>query len=611
MGGAVSLNVAGVYDIECASWDRFVCGELLAVDGERFVSWSEADFYAELTSRTGAWYAHAGGTYDALWALDVACREGHPWSARLRGSGAMSVRLGELELRDSYALVPMSLAAAAPLGGKAKSTLGFACECGKACAGYCVLDRALTVEERAKVESYLHADCVATLAMLDALETRCERADVSLGLTVGGSAWKTARAWLAVPPATHDLGRYRRIREGYYGGRVEVYLPRAERGHRYDIHSSYPAALARTPLPTGEPRHLDTPADASRAFTDGLEGIYGARVRVPESHVPPLPVRTKDRLLYPHGPVDGAWTALELRHAMELGARVESVAWGYVWPTSAPVLAPFAERVWALRAAGEAESTPAGDVWAAWCKWLANSLTGKCAQRPEHGALQYTAADDAEAPALETDGWTEIVRPASGGMFWKRTTSRVDPCAHVEWSAYLTAEARCELHRQQLHAGAALIYSDTDSVYAGRELDRRVGPALGEWGSEGALSDFAALAPKVYRFRCASCKKHPTGGDHVRGKGMSGLTSAGFDGLARGEQWHVAAGVAGIRTALGRPDGGLFTRKALARGLLPVPGWIGGRELARGGATRATTIARYDAAADLRRAVKREARGER
>lgn len=574
------LDVAGVWDIETANWDRFVVGETLSRSGERFVSWDEDTFWTHLASREGVWYAHAGGSFDALWFLQGAVRRRVPWTARLRGSGVLAVRVGTCEVRDSIALVPMSLAKAAPMGGATKIRLELD-------GGYEALSHVLTPAERARVEEYLHADCVALLGVLDALERVCSDKGISLRLTVGGSAWATAQDWLSLPKSTHTLGRYRQIREGYYGGRVEVYRQRAPSGHRYDIHSSYPAALTRVALPTGAPVWCDA-TKARRVLEGGHEGVIFADVWVPPSTaVPPLPVRVKERLLYPVGPVRGAWTTLELRRAIEAGARVERVRWGYGWRTSEPVLKPYAERVWAYRAEAAAEGTPHGKAWAAWFKWLANSLTGKLAQRPEKDTLRFAPADGG---VPEVDEGTIIVRATRDGVFYRTTTTRVDACAHVEWSAYLTAEARCELGAQLRHARAPL-YCDTDSVYAEHELTRRVGDELGEWGYEGPLRAWEALAPKVYRYQ---------GGDGaiaVRGKGLSGLDAAGFDALARGEPWRVTSGVDGLRTAVRRGDGEqLFRRRTLARGLHPVPGWIGGRELERDGSTRPTTLARYERA---------------
>lgn len=585
------LTFDGVWDIECAHWDRFLCGELLAANGDAVQCWNEDEFADAMLSREGIWFAHFGGRYDMLWLLDIASRRGLEWSARMRGSGILSARIGDLEVRDSHAIIPMSLAQAAGLAGKKKTSTGLPCECGTSCGGYCALARPLSVAERALVGDYLHNDCEVLLSVLEAVQARALDEGITMRATIGGTAWATARAWLDLPPSGHDVGTYKRLREGYFGGRTEVFRAIAKRGDRYDIHSSYPAALQRVALPEGTGRLVRGSTLAGNYFAAGADGIYGARVTVRDDcYIPPLPYRASDRLLYPTGPVDGVWTGLELRHALEHGASLDSVTWGYVWASSRPVLREYAERVWSLRA----DAAERGDdAWASWYKWLANSLTGKLAQSLENQSLDFEPAPENGAPAMDGDA-VDVIACFHGGYFYVTETRRVDACAHVQWAAYLTAEARVELHRQLLEADRAALYCDTDSVYSSRPLDRRIGPELGEWGHEGAMTDWRALAPKVYRYRCTGCKKHPSGGWHVRGKGMPGLDSPGFEALARGEAWTTDRGVVGLRTSLRAKDS-LFRRRTLTRGLKPVRGWIGGRETDGRGGTRPTTIDRYNA----------------
>ena len=79
-----------------------------------------------------------------------------------------------------------------------------------------------------------------------------------------------------------------------------------------------------------------------------------------------------------------------------------------------------------------------------------------------------------------------------------------DPCAHIEWSSYITAYGRCELTAAQLELPrGSLLYSDTDSIFSLHPLTRRIGnaadPYLGEWIAK-EIAEFQALAPKVYAY---------------------------------------------------------------------------------------------------------------
>jgi hypothetical protein len=576
----MGLDVAGVWDIETSDWSTFVVGQATSIDGETFVSWDEDTFFTYLLTLRGVWYAHAGGTFDSIWLVDNACRRGIKWSAMMRGAGLLSVTIGKAEFRDSFALIPMSLEKASKMGAHTKIGLSLP-------DGYEGLSRKLNAAEKRAVEEYLDADCQALLSLLDTIGHGCESRGIDLKLTVGGSAWATARNWLNLPKSKHTHARYAIIRQGYYGGRTEVFRTHAPTGQRYDIHSSYPAALARVALPYGEPVRIDG-RGAGAAYANGKEGIFSADVYVPMStSIPPLPVRTDARLLYPIGDITGVWTGLELRRAEENGAKIERVRWAYVFPKSAPLLAPFAERVWKYRADSAASKTPDGDAWAAWFKWLANSLTGKLAQRPEKEGIRFEPVGPSGVPALEEH--ERRIQSTPTGAFITTETSRIDACAHVEWSAYLTAEARTELGAQLRHAPTPL-YCDTDSVYARETLTRRVGDELGEWGHEGELRDWKALAPKVYRYE--DPKK---GKIVVKGKGLSALTDTGFAAIEAGEKWRVDRGVSTLKTSLRHGTGeALFRRKLLERGLHPVKGWVGGRILHEDGSTSATTLENYE-----------------
>jgi len=576
-------DLAGVFDIECAEWDRFICGCTLDRSNKPYVSWDEDEYARNLLDRDGVFYAHAGGRYDLLWLLDWCMRHGVAVTeVKPRGSGILSMRVGDLELRDSYALVPMTLAKCAPIGGEEKSSLALPCECGEECGGYCALARRLTPGEKRLVTAYLVQDCVALSAMLLSLAWRCSDLDITVGLTVGGTAWSTAKRWCDLHSSRHDLGRYDALSRGASGGMTIPFMERAASGERYDIHSSYPAALSVVPLPWGTPRHMKGSA-AGAAYRAGKPGIYRASVIVPDCHIPPLAARESDRLLYPIGPIEGAWTTIDLQHAEACGVKITKIITAYVWPGTRVALRDFAVKGWEIR-----DQNTKGDAsnvaFAAWIKWFVNSATGKFKQSPDHETLTFIPAIDG-APILDRD--SRVLAVNDRGAWVVTENRKVDACAHVEFYAYLTAYARIELHLQLLEAGIHAIYCDTDSVYSTKALTRRLGPSLGEWGHEGSLRDWRCLAPKVYDYVDPATGKHTT-----RGKGMSGLDSRGFDALADGEKWVVDRGVDGLKTALRSHSSTMFRRKSLARSLSPFPGWIGGRVI-EGEGTRAPTVAEY------------------
>lgn len=587
----MSIRVDGVFDIETVGWDRFLCGEILTSGGERFVSWDEDDFYSELRSREGHFWGHNAGRFDSLWALGRAMERGDEPAISPRGAGILQLRIGRLILCDSAALWPDKLETVAEISDSPKLPFPLACTCGReGCKGYCALTFKLSPGEKRKVAEYLHGDCEALLASLLAVKWRLEDDGFDVRPTVGTTAWRTAKAWLDLPDCTHDLGTYKLIREGYQGGMTLPGVARYDsRAKRYDVHASYPAALARVGLPVGGAVVHETPRAARKAYLAGRHGTFQCRVRVPDMAYPPLGYRAGDRLLYPIGTFDGAWTAHELRYAEEeCGVRILEVRSGVSFPRTEPVLAEFAVRVWNLREHNAASRDSKDNAYAKLLKWIANSLTGKVSQKETHEVYEYV-------PGQQCEDMAPVIRRGPHGFLLSWEGTRVPSCAHVEWGSTLVADARIELHRQIRHAEdvGRFLYCDTDSVYCTRALTRRVGDALGEWGHEGDMTGWLALAPKLYRYDCTGCKKHPQGGPHVRGKGMPELTDAGFHALAGGDAWVVDRGVLGLRQGLAS-DGPVFQRRKLVRRHTPVLGWIGGRILNSDATTRPPTVAEYE-----------------
>ncbi len=572
MSLSTSENRIGYYDIETADWSAFVVGAWLPPGQSRpAFAWHRPEtMLSEMAAHEGVvWRGHYAGRFDALLLLSIAARAGWRLDVSMRGASVIRARMRRpgarkttITLEDTFALAPTGLAKFSKAAGLTQK-------------GEWNHDRTKPgmrpgSPEGRELAEYLERD---VLALRDAdtawRQVLREVAGVEPGLTLGGTAWKSAVALSPFGPGEDvtdpmPLVDYEEGRAGYYGGRVEVFRPRAETVWRYDRNSSYPAALTRQRVPWGRRRWQRT--------WDGEEGTVWATVRVPESRHPPLPHRCEGgRLVYPTGTVHGAWTAVELRRAVELGSRILRVHRARIADETTDALAAWCHRVWAARV-----ERPA---WGGLLKLLANSLTGKLAQKPERSTILFSHVDELP-PEAEL-----LTPPGPDGQVWsRRTVSYVAPCARPEWSAYLTAEARGELLSQLLHAGDASAYCDTDSVYSLAPLSRALGPDLGQWKVEGRADDWTALAPKLYRYR-------DDGSVKVRGRGLPGLTPDGFDALARLEgDWSVHSGVESLLSTLSRLGEAAFVRRTLTRGRRETPGRIGGRVWAGGESTRAPTV---------------------
>jgi len=601
------IRVDGFFDIETSDWDKFAIGGYYDPQGG-FVSFTDEDeFFDYLLSRGGHVWAWNGGLFDSLWFLNIATRRGLHCRVSTAGTRVTRIEIFNLVLRDACALVPSSLADAAPIGGMELSKdTGLPCYCANECGGYCSITPRCEGMPESWIDSlraYLELDCVAGWRILDSLFAHAHNNNYKLKGTLGGSAWATAQERLGLPDADwKDSSEYKQARSGYYGGRVTVGRVYAEVGYRYDINSAYPAALSNLELPIGNRIRCYGKA-ASRLYAKGAPGIYHATVTVPrDCHLPPLPMRTPhNRLCYPVGRFAGDWTALELSRAQRYGVTIEKIWYGIVWGETAPVFKAFMKEVFDVRAKVGKKS-----ALGKWQKFFGNSLTGKFAQSPENERIsinpdmskrRFCPGGDCGAASRrdcrarngrccnhrcvrKCRAWKQV---DIGGRIWSMPFWSLPDCSHVHWAAYLTAWTRGTWLEFARQFGERFVYGDTDSVYALHEpYDKRnVGSELGQWSGDGQMYEFEALGPKAYRFLETAGDEYTPLQYYNRLKGVPNVENADWQNFKDGIQIVSERGVMGFRSAARKSDR-LFAKKLIKRSDLSDGVWYGDRRLIPG-----------------------------
>jgi len=563
------IEISGTWDIETEDWSTFVAGAIYTPEDGIAHTFDENKFVNRLCDLPpGTYWAHNAGRFDSVWLVAQLIKRRIKWRGRMRGSGLLEVRVGRVIFRDSFALWPERLKTIAP-ARTPKLDLELPCRCEppqctdptrcdcsrewKGCGGYCSIKRDMPPHERAIMVEYLHRDCTSLYEGLTDLVTYAARVGITLAGTVGATAWATCADWLGMDtkePA-HDLETYHKLRAGYYGGRTEVFRLLADYGVRFDINSSYPAALFNCRLPVGQ----WIASNPRRAYNGGRDGVFSAIVDIPECHAPPLPVRVDGRLHYQYGQVTGTWTARELRYAESLGAKV-IIQDGIYTNKSDYAMRPFAERIWAIRDA--AKKSEHDGIYRE-VKWIANSLTGKLAMKSTVSHLHVNDRDEGMYEGAD------LIYDGHGTIVYTTESERVSSCAHVQYAAELTAYARIALNRRLVDVGEDAIYCDTDSVYSLSEIDPKVvGSGLGQWKREGELKSWECAAPKTYRYLDEEDKPH------ARGKGMPHLTYCALGRLLNGGTHSDRRGVLSFRQAArnAMKDGGsIFRKQKLDRSL--------------------------------------------
>lgn len=560
------LRIDATLDVECSRWDQFAVAAIHTAAGTTIARTVGALVDELLTMQGSTIWAHCGGTYDFLAIAEELRRRQIACSIDLAGSRISRLVGGGVTLRDSWPLVPLALDRAAELAGLAAPVLDLPCACGRACGGYCAIE---PHDPRPAVAAY----CAEDARVLWHVLRRVRAIGVEMGLsmrgTLGSTAWATARDTLLLPDADLSPYDWRLVREGHYGGRVTIVRPRAERGHHWDLASAYPAALARTPVPTGAPI-TSGGRDAGALFDRGAPGIYAATVHVPPMLIPPLPVRIGARVAYPLGEIRGAWALPELRAAIDRGCEVRAVRWSITWPREEVLFAGLVARWYDARAAA-GRGTALGD----WIRLLANSLTGKFAEAPDRRAarmfpdtikLCHRRAPCSDRRCVGACGAYEQLD--TWGELWSVPFFRPAPSGHLQWAAYLTAATRGSWLAGAESQGERLVYGDTDSLWTtGQAPPPGMGDGLGEWSYKGAFEAWDCRAPRAYRYR------DPLAGGVVRTAGMTLSDEDWSDGGASSSR-----GVLSFAEAA-RASRGLFRRASRSYRVPESTGWYGDRAL--------------------------------
>jgi hypothetical protein len=578
------IEISGTLDIETEDWTKFVVGGLWS-DREFVAVQNDPDaFFDELRSREGTYYAHNLGGYDGKWFLDCCLTKGLSPRVRSNGARVVELKLGKLVLKDSYALFKHSLETFTKGMHVAKQSLGLTCSCGESCGGYCAIRRHMAPARRRRLTEYLQADCESLFEALRHLERWASGNDLDLRTTCGASAWVDAKRKLGLTGNALSTADWEFARQGYYGGRCQVFRTEARAGWETDVSSMYPWALTRE-LPVGKASRL-AGAAAARAYRKGEPGLYHVRVHQ-EGWIPVLPVRGISRNSYPEGEVEGVYPLPELVHAESCGAEVLAVTEALVWEETEPVMRPWVSAGFKLRR--EAPGGKSGPV-GKFMKDVLNSFSGKMGSRAEktrwHINPSRIKVHDPDkslpfpCPTLGRDCGRECWQHCTGKcgvmtqVFPGIHTSHayfIDDCARVEWAAYLTAYARVKLHKQLIGRGQEdAVYCDTDSVFSVEKRQGLKDGVLGAWEDKGAFRDFKALAPKFYSYK-------REGKPVRRSKGVPGkVLPADFE---RGFQveWKRMRGF-----AEGARQGQFFARDLVKRCISPgtgdrVPGWVTGK----------------------------------
>jgi hypothetical protein len=486
-----------------------------------------------LTRKYRGWhiYAHNAGRFDYLFLLPWLMRVGQDYGLQFciipvassiqvldiwmpHASDQAFKKHNVWRFLDSYRLMPMSLAKAAKAFGM---------------EGKLATDLDMP-EDDPRWVPYNKQDCVL---LYDVLKRYHHYIETVLGGEVGITAPSTSVKLLrrkymkrAVPRSedTHEF-----VRNGYFGGRVEVFRREGSGLYYFDLNSSYPAAMKQA-MPAGEAKFWETKPPAS--MIQNSIGFVQADVFVPENlKIPPLPIRgdgnhgPKGKLVFPVGKLSGTWEWSELEFALSMGCTIEN--WkNSVWYEPVYLYREFVDDLYKYRdKSRDGYDSGLAEV----VKLMLNSCYGKAGQKTLRKKLYRW--DDPKLPANATP-----CAPDPDCPIWL-AEEECDACYIMpQLAARVTAVARVRLLKGMLEVmqkGGEMYYVDTDSLICDVpiETSTALGAFKDEYPDQSGHIHGSFLCPKVYIL---------TGSGEfekikIKGVDQENHTRAGFEKLSRGE----------------------------------------------------------------------------
>lgn len=262
----------------------------------------------------------------------------------------------------------------------------------------------------------------------------------------------------------YDLPRIRKetrkkFREGYYGGRVEVFRFRPLNGpvYHYDVNSLYPFVMAKYLYPDITKRERETSKPDFEKY-----GMAAIDIEIPYHNIPCLPYRSDKEIMFPYGKISGVYCYPEIRQAIRDGGKILKINWAIEYDNG---IEPFAGYVNACYKKRMASGT---DLDKTFWKLMMNSLYGKFGSKDS----LLTLSNDREFTITSASRFSNVI-----------------------WAAYVTCYARLTL-LEKLRQVKTVYYTDTDSIFT--PDDMKTGNGLGELKLEGVYSQAEFFGNKVY-----------------------------------------------------------------------------------------------------------------
>ena len=124
-----------------------------------------------------------------------------------------------------------------------------------------------------------------------------------------------------VLPLIKNVSIFNFIKEGYYGGISEVYIPFGKDLSYIDVNSLYSYA-SLNPMPGTQCEYLESLDIEKGLELDNLFGFFYAKITTSNLYLGLLPLHINGLLILPNGEYEGIWSSEELKFVRDNGYKV-------------------------------------------------------------------------------------------------------------------------------------------------------------------------------------------------------------------------------------------------------------------------------------------------
>lgn len=380
-----------------------------------------------------------------------------------------------------------------------------------------------------ETRKYLEGDLISLYQVIDKFKYQVfidYHTHITKSLTISGLAMNIFlnKFYKDNIPLINKKSVYNDIKNSYYGGITEVYIPYGEDLYYYDVNSLYPYC-GLMPMPGLSCIYLDNINKDISECTDFF-GFYNCIIEAPENYIGYLPVRSDEEITMPTGYISGWYFSEELKFAHEQGCKIHVLS-GYQFNKEYNVFKDYIEHFYDIK------STTKSSVTKMIAKSLLNNLIGRFGLNIDKSVTRLISYDEFQellqykhiSNVIFIDDEVLVTHSKDVSMeiceehnvdykqalindikFSKHSniSERQYNSTSIVIASAVTAYARIFMQKIKLGIlakGGKIYYTDTDSIVTDKELDKSlVGSNIGQFKLVDKIKEGYFISSKTYGF---------------------------------------------------------------------------------------------------------------